>query len=217
MNSGRVELTSQGASFVLTPNLNAVVYKGKPPVVRSLTPEIDELSRLTALAGVSAAPQRASRPRSAIIDIAPDGVADVWLAMEIANGTPAPLASWTFTGVKPFSGARAYSAEGLPLPVRVKDAAVEVDLGSQPVAPGKTSTIVVRLSGVEGLCGKHPDGLLVFDAASVTAASKTVVEFRLPEGAHMISVNPAPLETRDWNGRRFIVVAADERSIDVLR
>ena len=217
VNSGRVEITSAGKSLVLTPNINAVVYKGKPPVLRLVTPEIDELSRLAALAGIPAAPQGASCLRSAIVDFAPDGAADVWLAMEIANGTRAPVASWAFTGVRPFSGARAYSVEGLLLPVRVKDAAVEVDLGSQPVEPGKTSTVVLRLSGVEGLCDKRQGGLLVFDAASGGAASGTIVEFRLPEGARLVSVSPAPVETRDQNGRQVIIVAADARSIDVLR
>lgn len=212
--SGEVTLSSGGKSVTLRSNMRGLVEEGKPPEVRSLTWEVEELLRLWELARAKAAASGGTAGAPSLVDVALDGSATVWTVETVANKSGAPLISALLHAKEPVADATVFTCEGALLRSRVLGSVVDVDLSQAPVAPGGEAALIVKVAGVTSLLSQVKRGVYAFDAAP--AGRVTAVEFRYDDSVALLACEPKPVESGHAGGRNLAVFLGNSESIELF-
>lgn len=174
--SGRVEVASGGKRVTVLPNTEAVFQEGGPPEVRPLAPQVRELARLQEEADAQAVAAGAPIDSVALIDVGANGTATVWFRTRVPKGAT------TYLFPAPSPRLRAYTMDGVPIPVNSRRAQLP------PGAEGLVATAPLPREMVRAE-DKHQFRVRVPDTAST---SRTLVRVRLPEAARLDNPSPEP-------------------------
>ena len=211
--SGKVELEAAGEKVVLLREMEGIVEEGKPPVRRSITPEVNEIVnemiRLIELNDQLAAQSNVPAGSPAIVDFNDDGTATVWTVASIQNATTADSVQYSLRGDHPAFRIKVFSLEGAALPVTGQGKTVHVDLSDAPVKPGQTMKIIVKVPDVRGLFRAEEGSVFEFDRPASASPVLTLFQFHLPESAHVEQICPAPIEAHKTVLGLVVTVASD--------
>jgi ferric-dicitrate binding protein FerR (iron transport regulator) len=207
VTSGRVELASAGRTVVLLPNMEGIADEGYPPISRSLTAEVNELTRMAELNRRLASEARGVAGVPAIIEFNGDASATVWTLLSIANDEKADLTRYALSPSAAVSGVEAFTLDGAVVAVTEQDGRRYLDLSPDPVPSGGHTSVIVRLSGVKGLFEDKGSGAFEFGRPPDAAAGLSLIQLRLPASASIDEISPKPIETREELSRRVFTIA----------
>ncbi|NLS91035.1 MAG: FecR domain-containing protein [Planctomycetaceae bacterium] len=212
--SGKVELESAGRKIALLPNMEGIADEGEPPQTRSLTGEVNEITRLISQTEALAA-ESGLRPGSpSIIEFNADRSATVWAVVAVANPAETDLTSCTFSPAVPVADVEAYTLDGAYLAVAPEQDAWRVDLSIAPVPPDGEGAVILKATGIRNVFLDRESGSHRFDSPTHETGELSLIQFRLPTSAHVQELSPAPIETRSNPSRLLLTVAVNGRFLN---
>ncbi|UCD29381.1 MAG: FecR domain-containing protein [Planctomycetota bacterium] len=209
VTSGKVELESAGQKVFLPPNTEGIAEKGRPPIRRSLTLEVNEMLRLLEENERLAAEAKLSAGVPTIIDFNDDASATVWTILPINNQTNTYLQKYMIKPASADSEIKAFTLEGASLRVIGEKGRWQIDLSLAPVPPGEQTKVIVRITNVEGLFANKGAGVFEFNRPPGSPECLSLFQFRLPASASVEKVSPTHIETRKTLSRLVVTISAD--------
>jgi ferric-dicitrate binding protein FerR (iron transport regulator) len=209
VKSGEVEMEAGDAKVLLGPTQEGLVEDGSPPLRRSITPEFNELMKLMEVNKR----MNVGEELPSIIDFGCGGNATVWTAIRIANNTQTKMTEYVLNGTASVSGVKACDSTGAVLPTTSDGRLLTIDLTRSPLAPGEESAVLLKVPHVRGLL-KDEAGSLEFSCPSGDRFA--LLQLRLPAGALINHLSPAPIETRVESSRKVITVVANAAALTLF-
>jgi len=206
VTAGEVELESGGKQIALPPNTEGNAEEGRPPVRRSLTPEVNEMIRLIELNQSLADESNLAAGVPAIIEFQADGTATVWTVVTLERSD----SGWSRLHLEGFeNGLRAFSLEGVGLATRRKDDTLEMELPKSSAPNVRTVRVILSLTGVPDVFRPAAEGEVRFDRPSAVSPVLNLYQFRLPRNAQIEEISPKPVEIREAFSRKLVTIAAN--------
>jgi ferric-dicitrate binding protein FerR (iron transport regulator) len=217
VRSGRVEFASGGQRVVLLPNMQGVAKEGEPPIVRSQTAELNELTRLIDRVPTLAAEAGIPPGSAAIVEFHSDGSASVWSLVGATNPAQTPRNECFLECNVPDCQLEVFTSRGARLPATLEGEQWRIDCSADPLPPGGQRSLVIKIGNVPGLFAEVGAGVFEFAGPAVQPARLSLLQLRLPASARAEEILPKPIEVRRSLSRLVLTIASCYQLPQVVR
>jgi len=213
--SGNVELESSGKKVLLSANTEGIADEGKTPVKRPSNLEVSEMVRLFNKNKELAIQSNVDAGWPAIIDFKGGSTATVWTMVPYEKLEETSEGQYLLKLKYSASGARAFTLDGIQLPVSSQGRNLQIDFSSLDVDPSQINQLVLHLPEIKGIFRTDGGNIVQFDRLASPFPIVTLFQFRLPELTNIEQIYPEPIETARKLNKLLITVATDSSTLEV--
>jgi hypothetical protein len=216
VTSGSVELESSGQKVLLLRHTDGIADEGKVPVVRSLTPEVNEMIRLITLSRQLAEKANTKAGGASILDFHRDGSTTVWTVVSLAESQQTETEVYSIKLKYPARQVRAFTVGGVELDTSKEGQTLLIDFSQLPSGVEHRNKVILKLANMKGMFRVLTDSIFEFSRSDDNEGVTSMFQFRIPESASIEEISPEPIEQYKTLNKTVITVVSDSQIINVF-